>query len=244
MRVAWSVAIGLCLASGCALRAPQVPQVPQVQARAPEGTVALRADSEMPMNKPVRSMAELRYRSVMRQQQDFSCGAAAVGTLLRYAYGIDIDERRIITEMMQASDPKQVAEQGFSMLDMRNYVQTLGLRGRGYRVDLAALRDLAIPVIVLLNLNGYQHFVVVKRAAQGRVFIADPALGNRIMQEWEFAPAWNGLVFAIVGDVPVQADSGLMQTNAPALRARENAAFGGGALPIQMEFGPARWDLF
>jgi predicted double-glycine peptidase len=221
MRAAWSVAIGLCLASGCALRAPQVPQVPQVQARAPEGTVALRADSEMPMNKPVRSMAELRY-----------------------AYGIDIDERRIIAEMMQASDPKQVAEQGFSMLDMRNYVQTLGLRGRGYRVDLAALRDLAIPVIVLLNLNGYQHFVVVKRAAQGRVFIADPALGNRIMQEWEFAPAWNGLVFAIVGDVPVQADSGLMQTNAPTLRARENAAFGGGALPIQMEFGPARWDLF
>nr|WP_231973137.1 C39 family peptidase [Ralstonia insidiosa] len=198
----------------------------------------------MPLNKPVKSMAELRYRSVMRQQQDFSCGAAAVGTLLRYAYGMDIDERRVIADMMNVSDPKQVAEQGFSMLDMRNYVQTLGFRGRGYRVDMAALRDLAIPVIVLLSVNGYQHFVVVKRAAQGRVFIADPALGNRIMQEWEFAPAWNGLVFAIVGDVSVQADSGLMQTNAPTLRARENAAFSGGALPIQMEFGPARWDLF
>ncbi|MVV66179.1 hypothetical protein, partial [Escherichia coli] len=64
------------------------------------------------------------------------------------------------------------------------------------------------------------------------------------MQEWEFAPAWNGLVFAIVGDVSVQADSGLLQTNAPSLRARENAAFSGGMLPIQMEFGPARWDLF
>ena len=214
------------------------------QASAQEGAIALRADSEMPLNKPVKSMAELRYRSVMRQQQDFSCGAAAVGTLLRYGYGLDIDERRVIADMMKVSDPKQVAEQGFSMLDMRNYVQTLGFRGRGYRVDMAALRDLAIPVIVLLSVNGYQHFVVVKRAAQGRVFIADPALGNRIMQEWEFAPAWNGLVFAIVGDVSVQADSGLMQTNAPTLRARENAAFSGGALPIQMEFGPARWDLF
>ena len=45
-------------------------------------------------------------------------------------------------------------------------------------------------------------------------------------------------------DVSVQADSGLLQTNAPSLRARENAAFSGGMLPIQMEFGPARWDLF
>ncbi|CAJ0733445.1 C39 family peptidase [Ralstonia mannitolilytica] len=213
-------------------------------ARAEEGAIALRADNEMPLRKPVKSMAELRYRSVMKQQQDFSCGAAAVGTLLRYGYGMDIEERSIITDMMKVSDPKQVAEQGFSMLDMRNYVQTLGFRGRGYRVDMAALRDLAIPVIVLLNLNGYQHFVVVKRAAQGRVFIADPALGNRIMQEWEFAPAWNGLVFAIVGEKSVQPDSGLLQTNAPTLRARENAALGGGALPIQMEFGPARWDLF
>lgn len=234
MRVARVVAIGLSLACG-GMATPALAQ---------EGAVALRADSEMPLNKPVRSMLELRYRSVMRQQQDFSCGAAAVGTLLRYAYGMDIDERRIISEMMKASDPQQVAEQGFSMLDMRNYVQTLGFRGRGYRVDMTAMRRLAIPVIVLLNLNGYQHFVVVKRVAQGRVFIADPALGNRIMQEWEFAPAWNGLVFAIVGDVSVQADSGLLQTNAPALRARENAAFAGGALPIQMEFGPARWDLF
>ncbi|WP_199031523.1 MULTISPECIES: C39 family peptidase [Ralstonia] len=232
----WSRMIGLCVVCACG--------VWTAQAHAQEGAIALRADSEMPLNKPVRSMAELRYRSVMRQQQDFSCGAAAVGTLLRYAYGMDIEEKRVIADMMKVSDPKQVAEQGFSMLDMRNYVQTLGFRGRGYRVDMTALRDLAIPVIVLLNLNGYQHFVVVKRAAQGRVFIADPALGNRIMQEWEFAPAWNGLVFAIVGDVPVRADSGLMQTNAPTLRARENAAFAGGALPPQLEFGPARWDLF
>ncbi|GCB06021.1 C39 family peptidase [Ralstonia sp. SET104] len=228
--------VGLCLVCGCMWTGPV--------ACAEDGAIDLRADNEMPLRKPVKSMAELRYRNVMRQQQDFSCGAAAVGTLLRYGYGIDIDERNIITDMMKVSDPKQVAEQGFSMLDMRNYVQTLNFRGRGYRVDMTALRDLAIPVIVLLNLNGYQHFVVVKRAAQGRVFIADPALGNRIMQEWEFAPAWNGLVFAIVGEKSVQADSGLLQTNAPSLRARENAAFGGGALPIQMEFGPARWDLF
>ena len=234
MRNAWVVAVGLSLACG-SMASPALAQ---------EGAIALRADSEMPLNKPIKSMLELRYRSVMRQQQDFSCGAAAVGTLLRYAYGVDIDERRIIAEMMKASDPQRVAEQGFSMLDMRNYVQTRGFRGRGYRVDMTAMRGLAIPVIVLLNLNGYQHFVVVKRVAQGRVFIADPALGNRIMQEWEFAPAWNGLVFAIVGDMSVQADSGLMQTNAPTLRARENAAFSGGALPIQLEFGPARWDLF
>ena len=43
--------------------------------------------------KDIQSIRERRYENLIEQQTDFSCGAAAVGTLLKYAYG-----RREVTE--------------------------------------------------------------------------------------------------------------------------------------------------
>lgn len=205
--------------------------------------MTLNLDGQAMLRKPVRSMLEMRYQNVMRQQLDFSCGAAAVGTLLRYGYGIALSETRIVEDMLRVADPDIVARHGFSMLDMRNYVETLGLRGRGFRVDYTALRQLRIPVIALLDVNGYLHFVVVRKAIAGRVFVADPALGNRIVPEEEFAASWNGLVFAIVGR-PFDPASPLLDIATPALRDRSNAAVAAGMVPAALDFGLQRMDLF
>jgi predicted double-glycine peptidase len=205
--------------------------------------MTLNLDGQPMLRKPVRSMQALRYQNVMRQQLDFSCGAAAVGTLLRYGYGIELDEARIVEDMLRVADADLVARHGFSMLDMRNYVETLGLRGRGFRVDYTALRQLKIPVIALLDVNGYLHFVVVRKAIGGRVFVADPALGNRIIREEEFAANWNGLVFAIVGR-PFDPASPLLDIAAPALRDRSNAAVAAGMVPAALDFGLVRMDFF
>jgi predicted double-glycine peptidase len=35
-----------------------------------------------------------RYRNVVRQHTDYSCGAAALATILRHAYHLQTDERR------------------------------------------------------------------------------------------------------------------------------------------------------
>jgi len=145
--------------------------------------------------------------------------------------------------MLRISDADTVVKNGFSMLDMRNYVETLGLRGRGFRVDYSALRQLKIPVITLLDVNGYLHFVVVRKAIDGRVFVADPALGNRIIKEEDFAANWNGLVFAIVGR-PFDPNSPLLDFAAPALRDRTNAALAGGMVPAALDFGLIRMDYF
>jgi len=208
-----------------------------------QGTMTINLDGQAMLRKPVRSMLEMRYQNVMRQQLDFSCGAAAVGTLLRYGYGFDLAESKIVEDMLRISDADTVLKNGFSMLDMRNYVETLGLRGRGFRVDYGALRQLRIPVITLLDVNGYLHFVVVRRAIDGRVFVADPALGNRIIREEDFAANWNGLVFAIVGR-PFDANSPLLDFTAPALRERTNAALAGGMVPAALDFGLIRMDYF
>jgi predicted double-glycine peptidase len=150
-------------------------------------------------SKPVRSVREERFKNLVEQKYDFSCGAAAVTTVLKYAYHLDVTELDVIEGMLKVSDPEVVAEKGFSLLDIRKYVQQHALRGRGYNVEHEALDSIRIPTITLLNIKGYQHFVVLKRTIGNNVYIADPALGNRVIPREEFLQSWNGVIFAVIG---------------------------------------------
>jgi predicted double-glycine peptidase len=198
----------------------------------------------IPLTKTVRSMRDIRYSHIVNQQFDYSCGAAALATLLKYGYGIDIPETELIRRMMVFSTPEVVVKNGFSMLDMKKFVETIGLRGRGFRVNTDALYHLQIPVMVLMNIDGYEHFVIVKHAQDGRVFIADPALGNRILLEEDFAKTWNGLVFAVVGK-PFLEDSPLLQDNESlALKLRQGALANSVTATPFVEFGLTKADLF
>ncbi|MBN8412231.1 C39 family peptidase [Halomonas denitrificans] len=153
------------------------------------------------INKDVQSIRERRYENLVEQRTDFSCGAASLATLLKYAYQMsDTTEHDVLAGMLEVADLELVQQQGFSLLDLKNYVETLGLRGRGYEVDGDTLDQVSIPVIVLLDLNGYRHFVVMKKASGDRVYIGDPALGNRVMTRDDFLAAWNNIIFAVVGD--------------------------------------------
>lgn len=198
----------------------------------------------VPLHKTVRSMRDIRYSHIVNQQFDYSCGAAALATLLKYGYGIDIPETELIRRMMAFSTPEVVVKNGFSMLDMKKFVETIGLRGRGFRVNPDALYHLQIPVMVLMNIDGYEHFVIVKHAENGRIFIADPALGNRIVLEEDFSRTWNGLVFAVLGK-PFREDSPLLQNNESlALKLRANALANGSAATPFVEYGLIKAELF
>jgi predicted double-glycine peptidase len=198
----------------------------------------------VPLTKTIRSMKDIRYAHVVSQQFDYSCGAAALATLLKFGYGIDIPETELIRRMMVFSTPDVVVKNGFSMLDMKKFVETIGLRGRGFRVNTDALTHLQIPVMVLMNIDGYEHFVIVKHVENGRVFLADPALGNRIVLEEDFAKTWNGLVFAVLGK-PFREDSPLLQDNESlALKLRASALANGTAATPFVEYGLIKADLF
>ena len=152
------------------------------------------------MEKSVESMLERRYRHVVRQQYDFSCGAAALATLLRHAYGLRLDEATVLAGMWGVSDPEQVRTRGFSLLEMKEYLARLGYRGRGYKIDLSRLERINVPTIVLMDINGYQHFVVLKTVGGGYAHVADPALGNRRYTLQEFIDSWpSRTVFAVIG---------------------------------------------
>ncbi|MDR9750393.1 C39 family peptidase [Pseudomonas sp. SZMC_28357] len=149
--------------------------------------------------KQVQSVRERKFSDIVEQKTDFSCGAAALATILRQAYWLDVDEEHIIKGMLVNADQDLVRTQGFSMLDMKRYVESIGMRARGYKIPREKLDAVTIPVVVLVDIRGYKHFVVLQRSDKDWVYIADPVLGHKRYSHDDFVKGWNGIVFAIVG---------------------------------------------
>ncbi|MGH8439826.1 MAG: C39 family peptidase [Pseudomonas sp.] len=149
--------------------------------------------------KPIQSVRERKFADLVQQKTDFSCGAAALATILRQAYWLDVNEEQIIEGMLANSDHNLVRVQGFSMLDMKRYVESLGMRARGYRVAPDTLQSIRIPVVVLMDVRGYKHFVVMQKVDKGWVYIGDPVLGHKRYSVDDFVKGWNGIIFAVIG---------------------------------------------
>ena len=149
--------------------------------------------------KQVQSIRERRFADIVEQKTDFSCGAAALATVVRQAYWLDVNEDEIIKGMLQNADQELVRVQGFSMLDMKRYVESIGMRARGYRIPAQSLESVNIPVVVLLDIRGYKHFVVLQRTQKDWVYIGDPVLGHKRYSHEDFIKGWNGIVFAVIG---------------------------------------------
>lgn len=151
-------------------------------------------------NKSIVSIREAKFNNLTEQKYDFSCGAAALTTILRYAYHKDVTELDVLEGLARVSDEEMARERGFSLLDLRHYIDSLGMRGRGYEIPPRMLRKISIPAIVQINIRGYHHFVIFKRIIDNHVYIGDPALGNKVMTMDDFLKAWNGSIFVVIGN--------------------------------------------
>lgn len=184
--------LGIALVSGvsagCAMGDPPPLESEQFFLGGPRG---------LAIQRDVESYRDLKFQNVVRQEQDFSCGAAALATLLQYYYLDEVSEREILEAMIALGDRDLIRRQGFSMLDMQNYARSRGYQTRGYKIGASVLEQLAIPAITIVNTRGYSHFVVLKGARDGRVYLADPALGHRAMPMDEFVQSWPGAVLFV-----------------------------------------------
>ena len=142
---------------------------------------------------PVKSLIEIRHEKVVLQKWDLSCGAAALATVLTYQHNDPVPEKRIIERMLGKTDADKVRAQfGFSLLDMKRYVESRGYVATGYgEMTLDDLIDLG-PAIVPVVIRGYSHFVIFRGAHGDRVLMADPAYGNRVMTRAQFNAIWQG----------------------------------------------------
>ena len=149
-------------------------------------------------NVTARSLQEAKFAQVVRQQYDFSCGSAALATLLTFHYDRETDEQAAFGAMFAVGDKEKIAEAGFSLLDMKTYLESIGYEADGYVATLDTLENAGVPAIALIDYRGYRHFVVVKGIQGKEVLIGDPALGIKVMSRAAFETLWdNGVLFII-----------------------------------------------
>lgn len=149
---------------------------------------------------PVSSIVDQRFAGVIRQRYDFSCGSAALATLLHYHYDYDVREDNAFRGMWASGDQEQIRKVGFSLLDMKRWLATRGISADGYQVPLDKIAETRIPGIALISVKNYRHFVVVKGVRGEEVLLGDPSAGLTVMPRSEFLAAWNGVYFVLAED--------------------------------------------
>lgn len=153
----------------------------------------------------VKSIKELRWDKVVKQELDVGCGAASLATLLTHHFDFPTTEREMVDALWaDASRGKpsdqalQIAQNlGFSLANMRNVVQKGGLVAAGFRVAPENLDKLRIPAITQIDVRGYKHFVVIRGTQNGRVYVADPRFGNMTYRLPAFVKVWSGVLLGI-----------------------------------------------
>ena len=150
-------------------------------------------------NVTVRPVSEFQYRNVVRQQYDYSCGSAALTTILNHYLGRNFTERQVMEGLLRFGETEQIVERrGFSLLDFQRLSEALGHPSGGFRAELEDLAELDHPAIVPIQYGGFKHFVVLRAYDEGRIYVADPALGNLSFTETKFEEIWQENVLFIV----------------------------------------------
>ena len=161
--------------------------------------------SGMRIDVPLKSMKDLRDQGLVKQRFDYSCGAAALATILRYGFGDKVTERDILTELFDLLPEDEEGlrrKEGFSLLDLQNVAQARGYKAQGFRIEPQYLAKLGGPVIVFIEPRGYKHFAVLRGVRGDRVYLADPSRGNLRMPAYRFLDTWlgetgKGIIFVI-----------------------------------------------
>jgi uncharacterized protein len=153
---------------------------------------------------PVRhTFKELRDQNVVKQQLDYSCGAAALATLISGYFGESTSEKELLdllnVRLSNMSDKEKSRKKlnGFSLLDLKHVALQKGFKADGFKLTFDQLKKLAAPVIVFVRPMGYHHFAVLRGISDDRVYLADPGRGNLRMSLARFEEEYGGVIFVL-----------------------------------------------
>ena len=162
----------------------------------------------------VQSLHAMRWDNLVRQRLEVGCGAASLATLMTYYFGFPTTEEELANAMAAEAEADGQAELvrhiGFSMSHIRRVAEKGGLVARAFRVPIESIDKIRIPVIARVSIRGFDHFVVLKGAQNGRVFVADPAFGNSSYRLAAFEKIWQGALIGFVRRGALPQDHGLM----------------------------------
>ena len=173
----------------------------------------------------VRPYKEVRYAATVRQALDFTCGGAALATVLKYYWGRSTSEAQVLAVLQtRYPDPgvwKAKIHDGFSFDDLEFAAKAYGFKAQGGRISAEDLGSLSGPVIVHLDKGSFQHFSVLRKMHEDQVYLSDPILGLVTLPIDRFKKEYTGAAMAIWIEgrpLPVATSLGVVRSGISAQR--------------------------
>lgn len=142
---------------------------------------------------PVKSWIEIKNHNLVRQEYDYSCGSASIGTVLKYFFNDNVSEQEVLDFVLEkkgVDKPDKGKLEGkdltLSFYDLKEFAEGRDYKVLGLALNMETLKKLKIPAIVFVNIRRKEHFTVYKGMDERFVYLADPSFGNIKVTHWKF----------------------------------------------------------
>jgi predicted double-glycine peptidase len=158
-------------------------------------------DPEHRIQRAVMTWKELKQRNIVMQRRDFSCGAAALATLIRYYWGDNVTEQTFLVALdtlLTAGETRDRIQNGLTLTDLRRAAVKTGYQATLGELTFQKLTESKVPLVVGITVRDYKHFVVYRGFDGALVYLADPIRGNIRLPAGEFQEQWQANAVLVV----------------------------------------------
>jgi ATP-binding cassette subfamily B protein len=127
-----------------------------------------------------KKIKEIKSFPFYQQTNETNCGPACLRMIFKY-YGKTYTEQYL-------SEIAHVSDKGTTMLELFDAAESLGFKPEGWETDFQNLSEnINLPCIAYWKPN---HFVVVYKIENSKIYVADPRDSLRVYDKNEFCNLW------------------------------------------------------
>lgn len=129
----------------------------------------------------------MRTKKYVLQQDSKDCAVSCLFNIIKH-FGGNIDINKL-NKMLNTN------KNGTSIYDIVNTSSKLGINANSYKCELNDLHNLNYPLIAVLKIdNKYDHFVIIDKIVDYKVYTFDPVLGYVNYDIENFEKEWTNIV--------------------------------------------------
>ncbi|CBH40350.1 Mbov_0121 family peptidase domain-containing ABC transporter [Mycoplasmopsis agalactiae] len=141
---------------------------------------------------------------ISKQEDQRDCGLHVLSYLINYYHHKEVDINYLKINCSYGKD-------GISLFNLKSMASENGLKLDSYSGEFDALTSLNkqdLPLILLLNRNGYSHYVVLLKIKGNKFYIQDPELGKLVKMDEKVLKEQYANVIALVSPLKLSKEKG------------------------------------